>query len=251
MSMWELYVVFALGLVSSLHCVSMCGPIVLSYSLPLGSKKFGTQVLSHLAYNAGRILTYSALGAIAGLLGGTVGFIGELAGLQNVAAIFAGLLMVAAGVLMLDLVPSKRLQRFNPLLYTSKFLRPLGSRFSSSSIGSKFSLGLILGFLPCGLIYAALLKSISTGTVFAGAVTMTAFGLGTAGSLLAIGIFSSALGVKLSRWGSRVAAVSVLMLGIFMVARGVMPMAAAQPKVEDAVPECPLHPGMRMQDNAH
>jgi hypothetical protein len=220
----------------------MCGPIVLSYSLPLGSKKFGSQVLAHLAYNAGRILTYSVLGAVAGLFGGTVGFIGELAGFQNVAAIFAGLLMVVAGILMLDLVPNKRLQRFNPLLYTSRFLRPLGSRFTSSSAGSKFSLGLILGFLPCGLIYAALLKSISTGTVFAGAMTMAAFGLGTAGSLLAIGIFSSALGIKLSRWGSRVAAVSVLLLGIFMVARGVMPMAAAQPKTDNGVPECPLHP---------
>ncbi|MEQ1604177.1 MAG: sulfite exporter TauE/SafE family protein [Pyrinomonadaceae bacterium] len=241
-NIWELYVIFALGLVSSLHCVAMCGPIVLSYSLPLGSKKFGSQVLAHLAYNFGRILTYSLLGAIAGLLGGSVGFIGELAGFQNVAAIFAGALMIIAGILMLDLIPSKRLQRFNPLLYASRFLRPLGSRFSSSSVSSKFTLGLVLGFLPCGLIYAALLKSVSTGTMFAGALTMAAFGLGTAGSLLAIGIFSSALGVKLSRWGSRVAAVSVLLLGIFIVARGVMPMAAAQPKTENGVSECPLHP---------
>lgn len=241
-NIWELYVIFALGLVSSLHCVSMCGPIVLSYSLPLGSKKISGQILAHSAYNFGRILTYSLLGALAGLLGGSVGFIGELAGFQNVAAIFAGVLMVIAGILMLDLIPNKRLQRFNPLLYTSRFLRPLGSRFSSSSVGSKFTLGLILGFLPCGLIYAALLKSISTGTVFAGALTMTAFGLGTAGSLLAIGIFSSALSLKLSRWGTRVAAVSVLLLGIFMVSRGIMPMAAAQPTTDSAVPECPLHP---------
>lgn len=240
-NIWELYVVFALGLVSSLHCVSMCGPIVLSYSLPLGSKKLGSQVFAHLAYNFGRILTYSLLGAIAGFFGGTVGFIGELAGFQNVAAIFAGVLMVFAGIVMLDLIPSKRLQRFNPLLHTSRFLRPLGSRFSSSSVGSKFTLGLVLGFLPCGLIYAALLKSISTGTVFAGALTMTAFGLGTAASLLAIGIFSSALSLKLSRWGSRVAAVSVLLLGVLMVSRGVMPLAAAQPKADNGAPECPLH----------
>ncbi len=239
---WEFYVIFALGLVSSLHCVSMCGPIVLSYSLPLGSKKIGAQFLAHIAYNLGRILTYSALGSIAGLLGGSVGFIGELAGFQNVAAIFAGVLMILAAILMLDLIPSGRLQRFNPLLYTARFLRPLGSRFSSTSIASKFTLGLFLGFLPCGLIYAALLKSIATGTALAGALTMAAFGLGTAASLLAIGIFSSALSLKLSRWGSRMAAVSVLLLGIFMVTRGVMPMAAAQPKTDNGVPECPLHP---------
>lgn len=238
MNAWEFYVIFALGLFSSLHCVSMCGPIVLSYSLPLGSRKFSDQAAAHILYNVGRILTYALLGAIAGVFGNTVGFIGELAGIANVAAIVAGVLMVIAGFLMLDLLPNKRLQKFNPLLYTSRFLRPLGSRFSSTSLGSKFSLGLMLGFLPCGLIYAALLKSMSTGTAFAGALTMTAFGLGTAASLLAIGIFSSAFNVRLSRWGSRLAAVSVLLLGIFMVSRGVMPMVRASDQKDNTVPSC-------------
>lgn len=241
MNAWEFYVIFALGLFSSLHCVTMCGPIVLSYSLPLGSRKFSDQAFAHVFYNFGRILTYSLLGAIAGLFGGTVGFIGQLAGYENVAAIVAGVLMVAAGLIMLDLFPSKRLQKFNPLLYTSRFLKPLGGRFSSSSIGSKFSLGLMLGFLPCGLIYAALLKSMATGTVIAGALTMMAFGLGTAASLLAIGIFSTAFSFRLSRWGSRLAAVSVLLLGLFMVSRGVMPMVAARTQTPDEVPACHVH----------
>lgn len=241
MNVWEFYVIFALGLFSSLHCVSMCGPIVLSYSLPLGQRKFSEQAFAHIFYNFGRILTYSVLGAAAGMFGGTVGFIGQLAGFQNVAAIVAGVMMVIAGLLMLDLIPSRRLQKFNPLLYTSRFLRPLGSRFSSTSVGSKFSLGLMLGFLPCGLIYAALLKSMATGTVIAGALTMAAFGLGTAGSLLAIGIFSSAFSFKLSRWGSRLAAVSVLVLGLFMVSRGVMPLVMAKSKAPEAVPEHHLH----------
>ncbi len=237
MNAWEFYIIFALGLVSSLHCVSMCGPIVLSYSLPLGSKPFREQILAHLFYNGGRILTYAALGAIAGLAGGTVGFVGQLAGFENVAAIVAGVLMVVAGVLMLDLLPSKRLQKFNPLLYTSRFLRPLSKLFSSASVGSKFSLGMMLGFLPCGLIYAALLKSLATGTALAGAMTMAAFGLGTAASLLGIGIFSSAFSVKLSRWGSKLAAVSVLVLGLFIVSRGVMPMMKT-PAPNEEVPAC-------------
>jgi sulfite exporter TauE/SafE len=238
MSGWEFYVIFALGLVSSLHCVSMCGPIVLSYSLPLGSKRFSSQAAAHISYNVGRIITYGLLGAIAGLFGSSVSFVGEIAGIENVAAIVAGVLMMIAGVLLLDLLPSKHLQKFNPLLYSGHLLRPLASRFSSTSIGSKFSLGLMLGFLPCGLIYAALLKAMATGTVFAGVMTMTAFGLGTAGSLLAIGIFSSAFSMKLSRWGTRLAAVSVLLLGIVMVSRGVIPMAAARQQPAGAVPSC-------------
>ncbi|MEZ5427033.1 MAG: sulfite exporter TauE/SafE family protein [Pyrinomonadaceae bacterium] len=227
MSGWEFYVIFGFGLVSSLHCVSMCGPIVLSYSLPLGSRKFPQQLSAHLFYNAGRILTYALLGAMAGLLGNTVGFLGHLAGFENVAAIVAGALMLVAGVIMLDLMPSKKLQKFNPLLYTSRFLKPLGSRISSTSIGSKFSLGLMLGFMPCGLIYAALFKAMASGTPVAGAMTMMAFGLGTAASLLGIGIFSSAFSLKIARYGNRLAAISVLLLGLLLVTRGVMPMMNA------------------------
>lgn len=241
MSAWEFYLIFTLGLVSSLHCVSMCGPLVLSYSLPLGSRKFSKQILAHLSYNAGRIITYALLGIVAGLFGGTVGFLGQLAGYENAAAIIAGILMVIAGILMLDLIPIKKLQKFNPLLYTQKFLRPLGSRISSSSVGSKFSLGLLLGFMPCGLIYAALFKAMATGTMVAGAMTMIAFGLGTSASLLAIGIFSSAFSLKLSRWGNKLAAVSVLLLGLFLVSRGMMPlMASAQNNSaqDSEVPAC-------------
>ena len=237
MNYWEFYLIFILGLVSSLHCVSMCGPIVLSYSLPLVYQKLPQQLSAHLAYNLGRIITYSLLGAIAGFLGTTIGFVGHLAGIENIVAIVAGIMMVFAGLLMLDLLPSKNLQKFNPLLYTSKFLKPLGSRISSTSIGSKFSLGLILGFLPCGLIYVALLKAMATGSLIAGALTMTSFGLGTAFSLLAIGIFSYAFSVKLSRWGSKMASVSVLILGLLMVYRGVMPLMMTHAG-EDDVPAC-------------
>ncbi|MEZ5307087.1 MAG: sulfite exporter TauE/SafE family protein [Pyrinomonadaceae bacterium] len=227
LSFWEYYVIFALGLVSSLHCISMCGPIVVSYSIPLGGETYKKQTAAHLAYNAGRIITYAFLGAVTGLIGNTVGFIGSLAGYENVAAIFAGVLMVVAGIVMLDLIPSKGLQKFNPLKYTARFLKPLGSRISSKTIGGKFTLGLMLGFLPCGLIYAVLLKAMSTGSAVSGALTMISFGLGTVASLLAIGLFSSAFGVKLSRWGTKVAAVNVLLLGLFLVSRGVMPMMAA------------------------
>ncbi|HQU83112.1 MAG TPA: sulfite exporter TauE/SafE family protein [Pyrinomonadaceae bacterium] len=244
MSAWEFYLIFTLGLVSSLHCVQMCGPLVLSYSLPLGARKFSQQIFAHLSYNAGRIITYALLGIVAGLFGGTVGFLGQLAGYENVAAIVAGVLMVIAGIIMLDLIPIKKLQKFNPLIYTQKFLRPLGRRISSTTIGSKFSLGLILGFMPCGLIYAALFKAMATGTMLAGAMTMIAFGLGTAGSLLAIGIFSSAFSLKLSRWGNKLAAVSVLLLGLFLVTRGIMPMMASAQNnstQDSEVPACHRH----------
>ena len=236
MSATEFSILFSLGLVSSLHCVQMCGPIVLSYSLPLSQRATNRQWLAHLSYNSGRIITYAVLGAVAGLTGQTIGIVGSLAGAANLGALLAGGLMGIAGLLMLDLLPNRFLMRFDPLGALSRLLKPLGARISSPTISSKFSLGLMLGFLPCGLIYAALLKDVATGTALAGMLTMVAFGLGTAGSLLLLGIFSSALSFRLGRWGSRLAAVSVTLLGIFLVWRGLMPMMAAP--TTSAAPAC-------------
>lgn len=224
MSLLELYIVFSLGLVSSLHCIQMCGPIVVSYSLPLSTKSPGRQLGAHLSYNAGRILTYSILGSLAGVMGKSLGFIGNLAGIENITATVAGVLMILTGLVMLDLLPQLGLKNIDPLLFLSRLLKPIGKNISSNTTTSKFILGLTLGFLPCGLIYAALLKSMATGTPLAGGLTMMAFGLGTSGSLMLIGMFSSSIKLKLGRWGGRLAAISVTLLGVFLVWRGVMAM---------------------------
>ena len=224
----EIWVVFTLGVISSLHCVQMCGPIVLSYSVALGQLKDGrarpssSLVFGHLAYNAGRILTYSVLGAAAGSAGKTVGLIGRLAGVSSALAIVGGVLMLIAGLVMFGAFPA--VQAFGGSFFrvTSSFLRPLSSLIASASVGGRFLLGLALGFLPCGLIYAALLRALATGSALWGAATMAAFGAGTAGALLAVGIFSSAIRLQFSRWGTQLAAVSVMAMGALLIARGTM-----------------------------
>src|SRR3974390_2521807 len=100
----ELSVPFGLGVISSLHCAQMCGPIVLSYSM--GGR--GT-VTGHLCYNTGRIATYALLGSAAGAAGHAMGLMGRMAGIQQTAAIVSGILMVIAGVLMSGAGPSKGL----------------------------------------------------------------------------------------------------------------------------------------------
>jgi sulfite exporter TauE/SafE len=227
----EFGVVFMLGLVSSLHCVQMCGPIVLSYSAALGEsfRKTASAGVSavrsllwnHLAYNAGRILTYTALGAVAGVAGGTLGFMGRLAGFSHTLAIVSGGLMILVGLSMLGIIPS-RLLGSTLLRIPSAFLRRIGKLLSSPGSGSRFLLGLGLGFLPCGLIYAALFKAMATASPVAGAATMFAFGLGTAGSLLALGLFSSAIRMRFNRWGSQLAAAGVTLMGFLLVWRGTM-----------------------------
>jgi len=230
MSAVELWVMFTLGLVSSLHCVQMCGPIVLFYSLGTGQTSGahppGTArhfALGHLAYNAGRITTYTALGALAGLAGGSLRMLGHLAGASSIAAMVGGGLMVIAGLFMLGIIPARILAGIQLFRLTSGFLRRVGGLLSSPDVGKRLLLGLALGFLPCGLIFAALLRSLATGSPLWGAAAMMAFGLGTAGALIALGLFSSAIRWKLNRWGNRLAAASVIVMGIFLLWRGVMP----------------------------
>ena len=222
----ELSVVFMLGLVSSLHCVQMCGPIVASYSVALGpSSRVADRslILGHVAYNAGRILTYSALGAVAGLAGHTVGLVGRLAGLSSALAIVGGVLLLIAGLVMFGTFPAVKVLGARFFRITSGFLRPLSSLISSASVARRLLLGLAMGLLPCGLIYAALLRALATGSALAGAATMAAFGAGTAGALLAVGIFSSVLRKGFSRWGTQLAAASVTAMGAILIVRGTMP----------------------------
>jgi sulfite exporter TauE/SafE len=211
----ELGLIFILGLVSSLHCVQMCGPIVLAFSLPLPRPE---ALRAQLHYNAGRVLTYAALGALAGALGGGIGLLGRLAGLASGARVFAGSAMIVAGILTIGLVPSNNLVTIQNRGVTKRFSQFLGRRLLAPK--GKFTLGLTLGFLPCGLVYAALLKAVDSGSALAGALTMLAFGAGTAVALLTLGAASSF--VRFPRWSNRLAAVSMLLAGALLVWRGLM-----------------------------
>jgi hypothetical protein len=209
---------FVLGLISSLHCTQMCGPIVLAYSLPLRTGSGGA-VLGHLAYNLGRIATYSILGAIAGAAGGGMSSIGRLAGIEKTAAIVSGIAMILAALFMAFQWPKRTLVKIGG--GTPRWLSKASSGLlKSDAPASKLALGLLLGLLPCGLIYAALMKSIDAGTAWGGAVSMLAFGLGTSGALLGIGLFSSAITSKLGRYANKFAMAGVMLLGVLILARG-------------------------------
>lgn len=213
----EVSVPFGLGIVSSLHCAQMCGPIVLSYSM--GGRSGAT---GHLCYNAGRIATYSMLGAAAGAVGQAMGLMGQLAGIQQTAAIVSGILMIIAGVFMTGAVPVQKLTQIDRTGISTILSKTIGKLILARGPLSKLALGLAMGFLPCGLLYAAVLKAASTGAALNGAVSMAAFGAGTAGTLLALGLFSSAVGFRLGRWSNAIASASVVVMGVVLVWRGWM-----------------------------
>jgi hypothetical protein len=208
----EFSLVLSLGLVSGLHCLGMCGPIVLAYGLPLAK---GQRMRAHLSYHAGRILTYMMLGALAGAAGGALGLLGRMAGLATGARIFAGAAMIVAGLLLAGLIPSRGLARSG-----SRFSRMVGRLLRPGN--NKFFLGLALGFLPCGLVYAALLKAMESAGALSGALTMLAFGLGTSAALLSMGAVSSLAGAWLGRWSNRLAPGFIMLAGAILLWRGLM-----------------------------
>lgn len=217
---------FGLGLAGSLHCVQMCGPIVLAWCIPSNASGEAGSHLGQAAgqgfYHVGRIATYALLGALAGAFGQAIR---SLARWETAASLAAGLLLVLAGLLMAGAVRRPQLVHITPAAGVTR--RAARWLHTPTPLG-RLRLGLLLGFLPCGFIYAALLQAMAPGNPIDGALTMAAFGLGTAGPLFAVGLGSGALAPWLRRFGGqRLAAVSMLALGVFLILRGLSPVAMA------------------------
>jgi hypothetical protein len=218
MTALEFSVVFSVGLAGGLHCMQMCGPVVLAYSLPLRASKLA----AHIAYNGGRIATYMLLGALAGGIGQGIGLAGRLAGVASAARIVAGVAMIVTGILVARILPGGDLVRIEQRGITARFSGAIARFITAPRVVTKFSLGLMLGFLPCGLIYAALLKAMESAGPIPGALTMLAFGLGTAVALFGVGLGSSLLGAHLGRWANRLVPVSMIVFGAILLWRGLL-----------------------------
>lgn len=179
---------FLVGLLGGTHCVGMCGGIVGAMSMG-GQAGWGL----HLAYNSGRILSYVAAGAIAGALGAaSLGLEGQLPA-RMVLYFIANLMLVALGLYLLGITGALAFtERAGQALW--RRLQPLTRRFLPvRSVGQAFPLGLLWGWLPCGLVYSALATALAAGSAGRGAATMLAFGLGTLPNLLLAGLLLARL----------------------------------------------------------
>ncbi|WP_207432015.1 sulfite exporter TauE/SafE family protein [Sabulibacter ruber] len=161
-----------IGFISSFHCVGMCGPIAMA--LPVGRGSGVSFAGGRLLYNLGRITTYTTLGLVAGLLGRTL----QLAGWQQTISIASGVLMLA-----LVLLPKIHPGNVGRWLGTDRwwnFLRKtIGKQFMSASPKALFTIGVLNGLLPCGMVYFALAGAVSAPGVGGAVLYMAMFGLGT------------------------------------------------------------------------
>jgi hypothetical protein len=193
------------------HCVGMCSPFVLFVSRQC-VQPGGGRAAAFAAqgwYTAGRVVAYAGLGAAAGALGGVVELAGGLLGVQRAASIVAGgILAISALAALSDLVP--RLDARGGL-----FARMAGA-LKGRVPGHPFAVGLFLGFLPCGLLYSALIAAAARGGALEGAAALASFGLGTAPALLGVSVADELLARNRS-FTNRLAQVFLLAMGTWFL----------------------------------
>jgi hypothetical protein len=170
------------------HCVGMCSPFVLfvsrTYAVSASARRgaFAAQ----LWYNAGRIVTYTLLGALAGGLGSVVELAGALVGVQRAAAAIAGAVLVVWALTALsDAAPGFQAG--------GRLFPRIASRLKGHVPGHPFPMGLFLGLLPCGLLYSAVIAAVALGGPLEGAAALALFGIGTAPSLVGVSLVDELL----------------------------------------------------------
>ncbi len=166
---------FALGLLGSLHCAAMCGPLMLALPAPVGGA--GRFVFGRVLYQFGRVVTYCLLGVAAGLIGKSV----YLAGLQRWLSIALGIAILGGFFLSKKIALSASVLRLVTKLKTAMSAQLRRRSFSALAL-----LGLLNGLLPCGLVYVAATGAVSLGSVSAAIGYMAAFGIGTVPTMLTI-----------------------------------------------------------------
>jgi sulfite exporter TauE/SafE len=201
-----------IGLLGSMHCIGMCGGFVAMYSL----KKPTTQpTLSyHVLYNLGRITTYSLLGGILGSLGSFVAYVGEHRGIPGAVLLIAGLFMVLMGLNIAGVLGKRGLFEETGITTTSAFRNTLRRILALESVWGSFLLGLLLGLLPCGLLYPIFMHAAASGGFVAGMLIMAIFGLSTVPAMMSFGLLMTRLRPYMKRAFYRAAAVLIVILGL-------------------------------------
>ena len=207
------------------HCIGMCGPIVVSLTLNLEGKRI---YLPHIFYNSGRIITYCMLGGFTGAAGSFTMVIANIAAVQKAVMIFAGGLIVFMGLAMIKWLPLGRIfsNQNNPIGIISRGFSKLSSIKSNIIY---FPLGLLLGWLPCGPVYTALLGAARAGMeakslfegIFIGMGLMLAFGVGTVPALILVAKLTDLSGLKSREIIYKFSSVLMILVGGYFIVKAI------------------------------
>lgn len=205
----EVWSAFIIGLVGSLHCAGMCGPLALA--LPRFGSARKTFLLGRLAYNTGRVSTYVILGILFGFFG--KGF--SLAGAQRS-------LSIALGIIILATLLGSKKRTMSVLLgrVVASVKRPISHLLKTPTFSSLLILGSLNGLLPCGLVYVASATAATLGSPVAAGAFMLSFGLGTVPMMLAISLSGKPFQLSLRLRLQPLIPATIFLLGALLILRG-------------------------------
>lgn len=211
----ELWTAFLIGFIGSFHCVGMCGPIALS--LPYQDVTKVKTASNVLLYNFGRITTYALIGLIFGLIGKSI----ALAGFQQGLSIAIGVLMLLAAFSIVNLE-----RQLVKLPFLEVFFKKVKNRLAhllnqeNKKRSTLYAIGFFNGFLPCGLVYMAIVGAISTGDILSGSFYMAIFGIGTLPTMLSIALIGNLFSHKFRNNIKKVVPFLLFTFAVLFILRG-------------------------------
>lgn len=219
---------FILGLLGSLHCVGMCGPI--AFMLPVDRSNSYKKIGQIFVYHFGRLLAYSLIGLVFGIIGKSL----YIFGFQQQLSIAIGVLMIA-----FVLIPYNILGKYNlskPVYrIISKVKSGLGAALKKKTTDTFLTIGFLNGFLPCGLVYVAVFGAIATTSLMEGSFYMLLFGLGTVPLMTTAIYFGKFLNSTVKQRIQKAIPVVVVLIGALFILRGLglgIPYISPEPIIE-------------------
>jgi len=215
------------GATGSLHCVGMCGPLVLAVPGPRAPWRFW---IGRLVYHSGRTLAYMTMGGLIGAFGWAV----ALQGYQGTLSLVLGLLMLGAVLIRPVRRWVKQLEAA-PARLLSTLRGPLQSLMNQPGIGNQFALGVLNGFLPCGFSYAAIATALAAGSLINSMLFMGAFGLATFPALLAVQWMGRRASTSWRTTLLKLAPYGIALVGVLLILRGLSLGTFLSPELREAV----------------
>ena len=202
---------FTTGLLGAGHCIGMCGGIVTALSISSEGQRGGMKF--HLLYNIGRTTTYTLIGFIVGWLGSAIAYSDAFKEVSRIVLVGSDIFIILVGLGtagLFSFISMKKLDFPGPI----KLMTEAVSNLRKLPPGiAALPIGLIMGFLPCGFLYAMAITAAQTADPMTGAIFMLIFGIGTAPSLLFFGLAAHWLGTKARLWMMRGAGGMVALMG--------------------------------------